>query len=120
MWREMPSFRQKYKKPWVAAVHVSREKKTYTLGSYMTREEAAAAEDEFRKTKDMPGRGWPESARERSKQVRAEKKQQPKPVSLSTRLPNTKWRKPDPLPQGMSREVLQERARLRAVESIRY
>jgi len=69
----MPAYREKYKKPWVAIVGVRMERKTYHLGYFATREEAAAVEEEFRKTKPMPGKGWPEHARQKSAEVRKQK-----------------------------------------------
>ena len=118
----MPSFRKGYKRPWSAQVNVAREKKTYHLGYFDTKEEAIEAEAEFRKTKQMPGKGWPEHARQKSKAVRAEKKVEnatKRSGSLGVRMANTRWKKPDPMPVGESKEVLQERARLRAAASIR-
>ena len=69
----MPSYRPRYKKPWAAAVHVRADRKTYHLGYFATREEAEAAEQGFRKCKPGPGKAWPESARQKSKEVRKQK-----------------------------------------------
>ena len=69
----MPTYKPKYKKPWVAVVHVRADRKTYHLGYFHTREQAAAVEDEFRKTRPGPGKAWPESARQKSIEVRKQK-----------------------------------------------
>ena len=66
----MPTRNDFNKKPWIAIV--KRDRKQHYLGCYSTREEAVAVEDAFKKENPGPGKAWPNTARKRSAEVRAQ------------------------------------------------
>ena len=107
----MPS-KNRWGKPWRA--YQKRSGKIYYLGGYDTREEAVAAEKEFAKIHPPKPKGWGATAPQKSAEAKranaeARRRERERP----------KWKKPDPMPVGDSREVCQERARLRAVRMMR-
>jgi hypothetical protein len=91
-------------KPWRA--YQKRSGKVYYLGTYETREEAVVAEQEFAKVYPPGSKAWPEHARKKS----AEKRRKGEQIQ--------RWKAPEPMPQGESREARQERARRRAMRSL--
>ena len=90
-------------KPWRALA--KRSGKMHSLGNYDTREEAVAAEDVFKAQHPPKPKRWPDNARTRSVEVRKVRKVE-------------NWRKPEAPPKGDGIESQQQRARLRAVESV--
>ena len=107
----MPT-KNRHGKPW--RVYQKRSGKMYYLGTYDTREEAVAAEKEFAKIHPPQPKGWGPTASKKS----AEAKRTNAEIRRRERE-RPRWKKPEPMPAGDTPEVRQERARLRAVASIR-
>ena len=105
--------KSKWGKPWIATV--KRNRKTYWLGSYDTREEAVEVEDAFKQANPGPGKAWPNSARKKSIEARIAKVHE-QMAAERAKIPK---RIPDPIIVGDDPESRQMRARLRAAKAIR-